>query len=57
MTRASGGGGGANNMHPLSFGGGGVQTEKIRARIFEEERRVYYTFVRLYSPGASSMPG
>ena len=28
IARASGGGGGANNMHPLSWGGG-AQTEKI----------------------------
>ena len=29
MARASGG---ANNMRPLSWGGGGVQTEKIREK-------------------------
>ena len=35
MTRAPGGG---NNMRPLSWGGGGAQTEKIQITIIDKRR-------------------
>ena len=43
MARAPGG---ANDMHPLSWGGGGAQTEKIRSLIDMGAKEVGYKFFK-----------